>query len=197
MNLLVFRSPDGRAHFLLQQVDRPDPPETQEGSWWTRLRSRIVDGYRRLRRHFAYQERMLGQLRHAEQLSVFHAVSFEPDRVERDLLKHLRVSHGKHTRWFILDAIVAGLGGILTPLPGPNVFFFYPAVRVLGHYLARKGARHAGRLPRSINGEPLIDKVEESGPTGFERVAGELRLLEELYSMDPLAELLESEVYER
>ena len=197
MNLLVFRSPDGRTHFVLQQVDRPDPAETQGGNWWTRLRSRVVDGYQRLRQHFAYQERVLGQLRHAEQLSVYHAVSFEPDRVERDLLKHLRVSHGKHTRWFILDTIVAGLGAILTPLPGPNIFFFYPTIRALGHYLARKGARHAGRLPRSINGEPLIDKIEESGVTDFERVADELKLLEKRYSMDPLLELLESEVYER
>ena len=197
VNLLIFRSPDGRAHFVAQQVDRPDPAETQEGSWWTRLRSRVADGYRRLRQHFAYQERILGQLRHAEQLSVYHAVSFEPDQVEKDLLKQLRASHGKHTRWFIVDAIVAGLGGILTPLPGPNVFFFYPAIRALGHYLARKGARHAGRLPRSIHGEPLIDTVEEWGPTDLERVAGELRLLEERYSTDPLMELLESEVYER
>ena len=197
MNLLVFRSPDGRTHFILQQFDRPDPDETREGSWWIRLRSRIVGGYRRLRQRFAYQEQMLGQLRHAEQLSVYHAAGLEPDRVERDLLKHLRKSHGKHTRWFILNAIVAGLGGILTPVPGPNVFFFYPAIRALGHFLARKGARHAGRLPRSINPEPLIDKVEESGPTDLERVADELRLLEERYSMDPLVELLESEIYER
>ncbi len=197
MNILVFRNPDGRAHFVLQQVDRADPAETKGERWWTRLRSRIVDGYRRLRQHFAYQERMLGQLRHAELLSVYHAVSFEPDRVEKDLLKHLRVSHGKHTRWFIVDSIVAGLGGILTVVPGPNVFFFYPAIRAVGHYLARKGARHAGRIPRSINVEPLIDKVEESGPTDFGRVAGELRLLEERYSMDALVKLLESEVYER
>ena len=197
MNLLVFRGPDGRPHFIVQKTDGPDPARTVESTWWTRLQSRIREGYGRLRRHFAYQERMLGQLRHAEHLSVYHALSFDPDQVERDLLRYLRVSQGKHTRWFVLDAIVAGLGGILTVVPGPNVFFFYPAIRALGHYLARKGARHAGRVPRSINSERLIDTVEESGPTDLERMAGALSLLEERYSMGPLAEILESEVYER
>ena len=197
MNLLVFRGPDGEVHFALQRVDRPDAAELQGGNWWSRLRSRIVDGYRRLRQHFAYQERLLGQLRHARHLSVYHAVSFEPDRVEKDLLQHLRVGYRKHTKWFIVDAIVAGLGGILAPLPGPNVFFFYPAIRALGHYLARKGAGHASRLPVSFNGEPLIDVVEKSGLRDLGRIRSELTLLEERYSMDPLEELLESEIYER
>ena len=197
MNLLVLRSPEGGTHFVLQQVERPDSAESQKGSWWTRLRSRIVDGYRRLRQHFAYQERMLGQLRHAEQLSLYHAVSFEPDHVEKALLKHFRAGYRKHTRWFLVDAIVAGLGAILFWLPGPNVFFFYPAIRALGHYLARKGARHAFGLPMSINSEPLIDKVEKSGLPDLGRVRGELKLLEARYSMDPLEDLLGSEIYER
>ena len=197
MNLLVFRSPDARAHFVLQQVERPDPAQSQNGSWWRRLRSRIVDGYRRLRQHFAYQERMLGQLRHAGQLSLYHAVSFEPDQVEKALLKHFRAGYRKHTRWFIVDAIVAGLGAILFWLPGPNVFFYYPAIRTLGHYLARKGARHAFQLPMSINSEPLIDRVEKSGLPDLGQVRGELQLLEERYSMDSLVDLLGSEIYER
>ncbi len=47
------------------------------------------------------------------------------------------------------------------PVPGPNIFFFYPAARTLGHYLARKGAQHAlncGKL--SFHSEPLIDRVQ-------------------------------------
>ena len=100
-------------------------------------------------------------------------------------------------KWFIVDAIGAGLGGILTPLPGPNVFFFYPAIRALGHYLVRKGAGHASRLLLSLNGEPLIDRVEKSGLPDLGRVRGELKLLEERYSMDPLEELLGSEIYGR
>jgi hypothetical protein len=30
---------------------------------------------------------------------------------------------------------------ILAPIPGPNVFFNYPALRVLSHYRALRGAR--------------------------------------------------------
>ena len=197
MNLLVFHSPDGGAHFALQRVDRPKAAELLGGSRWRRLRSRIVDGYRRLRQHFAYQEGMLGRLRHAQHLSVYHAVGLEPDRVEKDLLKHLRAGHRKHTKWFIVDAIVAGFGGILAPLPGPNVFFFYPAIRAMGHYLARKGARHAFRLSLSFDAEPLIDRVQEAGLSDLSLVQNELKLLEERYSMDLLDELLGSETYGR
>ncbi len=197
MNLLVFHSPDGEAHFALQRVDRPDSAELLGGNRWRRLRSRIVGGYRRLRQHFAYQERMLGRLRHAQHLSVYHAVGLEPDRVEKELLKHLRAGHRKHTKWFIVDAIVAGFGGILAPLPGPNVFFFYPAIRAMGHYLARKGVGHAFRLSLSFDGEPLIDRVQEAGLPDLDRVRSELKLLEERYSMDPLDELLGSETYGR
>ena len=39
--------------------------------------------------------------------------------------------------------------------------------------------------------------VEKSGLPDLERVGGELKLLEERYSMDPLEELLGSEIYER
>ena len=197
MNILLFRSPDGEPHFTLQKVDRRAAAEVRGGGWWTRLRSRIVESYRRLRQHFAYQERMLGRLRHARKLCVYHAVSLEPDRVEKLLFKHLRAGYRKHTRWFVIDAIVAGLGGILAPLPGPNVFFFYPAIRALGHYLARKGAGHAKRLSLSVQGEPLIDKVEKSGRPDYGQVRSELTLLEERYSMEPLEELLGSEIYER
>jgi len=196
MNLLVFRDTGGAVHFVLQRAEPSEPLPPSGGSWWIRIRSQVVAGYRRLRQHFAYQERMLGQLRHAEFLRIYHAASFEADQVERDLRELLRAGSARHTTWFVVDALVAGLGGILAPLPGPNIFFFYPAIRALGHYLARQGARHAGRLRLSFEEEPLIDRVEQMGPSDLGRVSEELQVLEERYSMDPLKELLGSEIYE-
>ncbi len=196
MNLLVFRDPDGKTHFTLERIKRPDPLELED-QWWIRLRSKLRDGYRRLRQHFAYQERMLGHLRHADRLSIFHARGMNSDRVEKDLREHLRVGYRKHTIWFVVDASLALMGGTLAWLPGPNIFFFYPAIRALGHYLARKGARRAGQFAWSFSAEPLIDQVEESGPSSLEPLRDELKQLEKRYSMDPLEELLESEVYGR
>ncbi len=196
MNLLVFCHPDGNTHFTLERIERPDPSEL-EGGWWLRLQSRIRNGYRRLRQQFAYQERMLGRLRHADRLSVFHAVGRDSARVEKDLRKHLRVGYSKHSTWLVVDAALALLGGLLAWLPGPNIFFFYPAIRALGHYLARKGASRAGQVELSFSIEPLIDRVEEAGPSSLEPVRDELGQLEKRYSMDPLEELLESEVYGR
>lgn len=194
MNLLVFRNPDGKAHFMLERIQRQDPLELED-QWWIRLLSKFRDGYRRLRQRFAYQERMLGHLRQSDRLSIFHARSMHSDQVEQALRKHLQVSYAKHTIWFVIDASLAVLGGTLAWLPGPNVFFFYPAIRALGHYLARQGARRAGHLEWSFSVELLIDQVEASGPSSLETLREELKELEKRYSMDSLKALLESEVY--
>jgi hypothetical protein len=76
------------------------------------------------------------------------------------------------------------------PLPGPNIFFFYPAARTLGHYLARKGAQHALNCDKlSFHSEPLIDQVQNH-LQDLKTVRDTLAGLVEHYQLPDLEKLL-------
>lgn len=56
----------------------------------------------------------------------------------------LRRQRWKHIFWFSLDFLITGVvilfTPILAPIPGPNLFFYYPFLRLLSHYRAILGA---------------------------------------------------------
>jgi hypothetical protein len=71
----------------------------------------------------------------------------------------------KHTFWMALDCLVSvvalALTPVLVPLPGPNLFLYYPGLRTISHYLARKGASHGLRLhDRKWSALPEIAEIE-------------------------------------
>ena len=51
-----------------------------------------------------------------------------------------------HRFWMTGNGILASLGTLLTPIPGPNVFFLYLAVRGYSHYRARAGALRSASI---------------------------------------------------
>src|SRR4029077_15099263 len=55
----------------------------------------------------------------------------------------------KHIIWFSVDigvsAVVLVFTPFLAPIPGPNVFFYYPFLRLISHYRAIQGCSHALR----------------------------------------------------
>ncbi|PYS34185.1 MAG: hypothetical protein DMG14_30140 [Acidobacteria bacterium] len=50
----------------------------------------------------------------------------------------------KHVFWFSMDFVITGVviifTPILAPIPGPNLFLYYPFLRLLSHYRAIRGA---------------------------------------------------------
>lgn len=58
--------------------------------------------------------------------------------------RSLRRQRWKHVSWFSLDFVITGVvivfTPVLAPIPGPNVFFYYPFLRLLSHYRAILGA---------------------------------------------------------
>jgi hypothetical protein len=56
----------------------------------------------------------------------------------------LKRQRWKHIFWFCVDLVITGvvimLTPILAPIPGPNLFFYYPFLRLLSHYRAIAGA---------------------------------------------------------
>jgi hypothetical protein len=66
-----------------------------------------------------------------------------------DFYSVLRRQRWKHVFWFSIDFVITGVvivfTPVLAPIPGPNVFFYYPFLRLLSHYAAIRGALSAMR----------------------------------------------------
>ena len=115
--------------------------------------------YQRLEDRIDPLERMIKALNCPEPLQVRHAPSPDPRSQFRDLLRGQIV---KHTAWLVVDGALTTVAvmffWVLVPIPGPNIFFYYPALRLASHYRALTGAR------RALNGiEITFDAVPELG----------------------------------
>ena len=102
----------------------------------------------------------------------------------------MRLGYSKHSRWFWVDAVLAFFGIFLMFLPGPNIFFFYPAIRSFGHYQARNGARNALSLSEvAFKSEPLVDEIRNH-LHDLDSVVAAVEQLEARYQMVDLKKLL-------
>lgn len=151
-----------------------------------RLKARVYKSYAALQERFDYQEKLCSQLRHASELEIYYPASWTKVKAGDRFRKFLRYRLRKHSGWLCVDALLALLGVGMTLLPGPNVFFLYPAIRSLSHYLARKGVLHAlGLNSISFRAEPRIDAVQNQ-PVSLSGIDETLRELEECYNLKNL-----------
>ena len=162
MNLLLFESRRGRALPVLEPVPQGAQRQRRKAtSRWSRLQDRLRSTYRRLEERFDYDERLCSALHQVPELTVRHSTRLGGERARELLLRYFRRQRLKHSAWLIVDVVVAGVASILTLIPGPNVVFFYAAIRAFGHYTALRGVRDPAKLDRSpFVSEPLIDQVQ-------------------------------------
>lgn len=163
----------------------PPTPDT----FWGRLKKQVAEAYKRFQDRLDHGEVVCTKLRKPSRIRVVHSPQADSEDIEKRLRRFLQVSYSKHTRWLVVDGILSLLGGLLMPLPGPNVFFFYPAARTFGHYLARAGARRASQIEWEFRSEPLIQKVEENLEQ-LENASEEIKSLEASYHLENLSPLL-------
>ena len=75
--------------------------------------------------------------------------------------QELRRQRWKHVFWFSIDFLITGVVIVFTPflapIPGPNVFLYYPFLRLLSHYRAILGAL-SGLKSRHIEFKELTDQ---------------------------------------
>ena len=100
--------------------------------------------YQKLEDRIDPLERMIKALNCPRSLRILHAPSSNPESQFRDLLRAQII---KHTAWLIVDGALTTVAAmffwVLVPIPGPNVLFYYPALRLASHYRAMTGARCA------------------------------------------------------
>lgn len=163
---------------------------TSGQSRWDRLKASVYSTYESLREKFDYQERICGLLRHSPRIKVIHPQRMSRDQAERQIKDFFKARRKKHRNWLAVDCILAGLGSLLVWVPGPNIFFFYPAARALSHYLAQKGATHV--FERSVlffQGDSLIDEIE-ANQNNLQTVQPKVQKLQERYQVENLSGLL-------
>jgi hypothetical protein len=181
----------GKPFFIASQPVFPERPgKSRLPEPLLRLKGQILEFYNKFKERFDPQEIVCSTLRFAEEITILHPESMGKDEAETKLSKFLSKSGKKHLVWLWIDGILAMMGGILTPLPGPNLFFFYPAARAISHYFAGKGVDTAKSLGRkTFTANPLLDTIQEN-ITSLESVNAEIEKLENVSGCGHIQRLL-------
>ena len=130
------------------------------GSRLLRWKQKIGEMYQALIDRFPLHERLCTLLGSSDSIQVHYPDSLKVEDARYTFDHFLRRQISKHRFWLTINGILASMGALLMPLPGPNIFFFYPAVRAFSHYRARSGAKRAASkevafVPSRLLGEFL------------------------------------------
>ncbi|MEE8584469.1 MAG: hypothetical protein V3T83_06405 [Acidobacteriota bacterium] len=191
LNLLLLNSEKGGLIVFLQRRPARKQQAGRLRGRWGRLKDQVRRSYENLKERLDHHEKVCSELRRAQGLHIVHPPSWGQSEADGRLRRFLKLRYNYHGKWLWVNGILAALGILLTPVPGPNLFFFYPAARAFGHYHARQGAAAAlGSAEWSFVAEPLLDRVQGRwGDLG--QVESELAELEERYQVKRLAKHLD------
>jgi Mitochondrial K+-H+ exchange-related len=158
------------------------------------LRNSIVfvrEAYAKLEDKIDPMERVLKRLRHTTELDLFYSPSLGESIALKKFEALLSRQKNKHALWAGVDFCLSIFSIALIPIPGPNVFLYYPALRTVSHYLARKGALQGLKLERKrLLPLPEISEIElflNQQPSEFEKI----RSLAEKLKLEQLTPFLE------
>lgn len=114
----------------------------------------VRDYYLKLEHKIDPMERVFKRMRHVSRMNVNFSPALEESVARRKFENLLVVQRNKHLFWvgvdFVLTIVAILLTPLLVPLPGPNIFLYFPGLRMFSHSLAWKG---------TLNGLKLEDKV--------------------------------------
>jgi Mitochondrial K+-H+ exchange-related len=170
-------------------LDRLAKRESRAAQFLRTLIMVVRDFYYKLEEKIDPMERVFKRLRHAPNLTLFYSPQTSEQTAAKTFETLLTRQRRKHTFWMALDSLVSVVALVLTPvlvpLPGPNLFLYYPGLRTISHYLARKGALHGLRLqekkwstlPEIAEIEAILNQKLSSNESGtIEEIARRLNL---------------------
>lgn len=163
VNVLLFHTSSGKPFPIMETLPpQQRDPRRVRSDRWSRLKWKVDRAYQTIEERLDYHEKLCSDLRHVHHLNVYHAAGLDREGAERQFTGFLKERYSRHRRWLWIDGVLAALGSLLVPLPGPNIFFFYPAARTLGHNRAMKGAKQIlSGNSFSLHNEGLIDQVQQ------------------------------------
>ena len=158
------------------------------------LRNSIVfarEAYAKVEDKIDPMERVLKRLRHTTELDLAYSPSLEEPAALKKFEALLSRQKNKHALWTGVDFFLSIISIVLIPLPGPNLFLYYPALRTVSHYLARRGALQGLKLERKrLFPLPEISEIElilNQHPSEFAKI----RSLAEKLKLEQLPPFLE------
>jgi hypothetical protein len=89
------------------------------------------------------EQRLLWRLRNESELALHHPDDMLSDVATTLARAELQREADRHMKWILIDALLFVASGALFLVPGPNIIAYYFGFRLVGHYLSRRGARHA------------------------------------------------------
>ncbi|MDT4955513.1 MAG: hypothetical protein QOJ02_3651 [Acidobacteriota bacterium] len=96
-----------------------------------------------LQKRISPDEPVLRSLRGGSEIELYYPPTFEEEEARTLWRDYLKGRQGRHTFWFVVNALVSPLTLLLAPLPGPNLIGYWFVYRAVCHWLARLGARNA------------------------------------------------------
>jgi hypothetical protein len=114
-------------------------PAEEGGGWRERLKRRTLCWIAEK----VAEQRLLWRLRKESDVRLFHPDDVTGDAALATSRAMLQREADRHLKWTIIDGALFGVSGIVALVPGPNPLAYYFGFRFVGHFLSRRGAKHA------------------------------------------------------
>ena len=137
--------------------------------WASFLKNLIIsvrDYYLKLEHKIDPMERVFKGMRHASRMNLYFSPALEESVAREKFEDLLAGQRNKHLFWvgvdFVLTILAIFLTPVLVPLPGPNIFLYFPGLRMFSHYLAWRGTLNGLKLEdRSFIPLAEISSIEQ------------------------------------
>jgi hypothetical protein len=137
---LVTRFRQALAEFERERNSGQPPPPVSSG-----LFAHLTARFRRAIAGTVAEQRLLWHMRRQAAARLVHPADLAPGRALALSRARFKADYEKHLLWLMVNGLLFVASGVLAILPGPNVVAYYLAFRVVGHFLAMRGARQAIR----------------------------------------------------
>ena len=89
------------------------------------------------------EQRLLWRLRNESDVMLHYPDDMSAAEATRLAWADLQREADRHMKWIVIDGLLFVASGAFFLVPGPNVIAYYFGFRLVGHYLSRRGAKHA------------------------------------------------------
>ncbi len=193
-------APKGESGHSQHPADRIIRNLAARDVWWAAGMSRLIravrDGYYELQNRLDPMERVFKRMRHAGPMRVHFSSSLSESEARARLKSLLVGQRNRHGAWMIFDGLLAlgmlPLTPFLVPIPGPNLFFYYPALRTFSHWLAWQGSLAAlrQRPPQLVAQEEIANLENAIGRKGIPDSRAEIQDFSSRLKLDGLPEFI-------